>query len=211
MTEKEWLECNDPRKILDFLRDKASERKLRLFACACVRRRWSMFEDNRSDRAIEATERYADSRIRKYRWRRVMQGWQDEASPLIQNLFNLDGFLSARAISVLEIESARMPHAYWSGGEAKERRNQADSLRDIFGPLPFRPVTADPTWLDWNDSTIPKLVQVIYDDRAFDRLPILADALEDAGCDNQEILAHCREPIEHVRGCWLLDLLLGKS
>ncbi|MBL8798455.1 MAG: hypothetical protein JNM56_31460 [Planctomycetia bacterium] len=80
-------------------------------------------------------------------------------------------------------------------------------LRDIFGN-PFRPVAVEPTWLT---STVASLAQAIYDERAFDRLPILADALEDAGCDNADILNHCRQPGEHVRGCWCVDLVLGKS
>jgi hypothetical protein len=63
----------------------------------------------------------------------------------------------------------------------------------------------------WLTSTVTSLAQAIYTDRAFDRLPILADALEDAGCTNQDILAHCRQPGEHVRGCWVVDLLLAKS
>jgi hypothetical protein len=66
-------------------------------------------------------------------------------------------------------------------------------------------------WLSWNDGIVPKLAQAIYDDRVFDRLPILADALEEAGCTNADILNHCRRPGEHVRGCWVVDLLLGKS
>jgi hypothetical protein len=88
-------------------------------------------------------------------------------------------------------------------------RAEAAFLRCILGN-PFRPVTLDPAWLAWNDGTIQKLAQAIYDDRAFDRLPVLADALEEAGCDNAEILNHCRQLGEHVRGCWLVDLLLGK-
>jgi hypothetical protein len=83
-------------------------------------------------------------------------------------------------------------------------------LRDIFGN-PFRTVTLDPAWLAWNGGTVRKLAQAVYDDRAFDRLPILADALEDAGCTDGEILAHCRSGGEHVRGCWVVDLLLGKE
>ena len=63
----------------------------------------------------------------------------------------------------------------------------------------------------WNDGTVRKIAQAIYDERAFDRLPILADALEDAGCDNADILNHCRNGGEHVRGCWVVDLLLGKT
>ncbi len=58
---------------------------------------------------------------------------------------------------------------------------------------------------------MPRIAGTIYTDRAFDRLPILADALEDAGCDNAEILAHCRGGGEHVRGCWVVDLILGKE
>ena len=56
-----------------------------------------------------------------------------------------------------------------------------------------------------------KLAQGVYDDRAFDRLPVVGDALEDAGCDNADILDHCRQPGQHVRGCWVVDMLLGKE
>jgi hypothetical protein len=79
-------------------------------------------------------------------------------------------------------------------------------LRDIFGN-PFRPVSAEPSWLT---STVLQLAGGIYAGRAFDRLPILADALQDAGCDTTDILAHCRGPGPHVRGCWVVDLVLGK-
>ena len=92
----------------------------------------------------------------------------------------------------------------------EQRKGQVSSLRDIFNP--FRtPPSVLPSWLAWNDGAVRKMAQVIYDDRAFDRLPILADALEDAGCDNADILAHCRGPGPHVRGCWVVDLLLGKT
>ena len=63
----------------------------------------------------------------------------------------------------------------------------------------------------WLTSTVEQLAESIYADRAFDRLPILADALEDAGCTNADILNHCRQPGEHVRGCWVIDLLTGRS
>ena len=91
-----------------------------------------------------------------------------------------------------------------------ERREQAGISRDVFGN-PFLSVTINPAWLGWNDSTVQKIAQAIYDERAFDRLPILADALEEAGCTNADILGHCRQPGEHVRGCWVVDLLLGKE
>jgi hypothetical protein len=82
-------------------------------------------------------------------------------------------------------------------------------LRDIFNP--FRPITLNPSWLSWNNGTMVKLAQSVYEDRAFDRLPILADAIEEAGCDNIDILSHCRSGGEHIRGCWVIDLLLGKA
>jgi hypothetical protein len=96
-------------------------------------------------------------------------------------------------------------------GWAAECEEQAGLLRDIFGN-PFRPLPPlHPDWLAWSDGVIPKLATVIYDDRAFDRLPILADALEEAGCTDTEILSHCRGPRPHVRGCWVLDSLLAKQ
>jgi hypothetical protein len=82
-----------------------------------------------------------------------------------------------------------------------------DIARCVFGN-PFRPITADPAWLT---STVKQIAEAIYQDRAFDRLPVLADALEEAGCDRAEILDHCRSGVEHVLGCWIVDLLLGKE
>ena len=69
----------------------------------------------------------------------------------------------------------------------------------------------DPQWVAWNNETVLKLAQTINADRAFDRLPILADALEEAGCTDADMLQHCRGPGPHVRGCWVVDLLLGKE
>jgi len=90
----------------------------------------------------------------------------------------------------------------------KTWHHQVGLIHDIFGPYPLRPVLCD---RGWHTGTIAALAQGIYDDRAFDRLPILADALEDAGCTNADILNHCRQPGEHVRGCWVVDLVLGRE
>jgi hypothetical protein len=92
-----------------------------------------------------------------------------------------------------------------------ELHYQADLLRCIFGPLAFRPISIDPAWLTWHDGMLVSMAQQMYDSRDFSDLPILADALEEAGCSNQDILGHCRSGGEHVRGCWVVDLLLGKS
>jgi hypothetical protein len=83
-------------------------------------------------------------------------------------------------------------------------------LREIVGN-PFRPVSLDPAWLLWNEGTVTKLAEAVYEERRFGDLPILADALEEAGCANADVLAHCRGDEEHVRGCWVVDLLLGKA
>jgi hypothetical protein len=96
------------------------------------------------------------------------------------------------------------------GGEAvwqAERRFQCDIVRDIFGN-PFRLPIADSAWMK---PQAIELAKTIYHDRAFKRLSQLADLLEEAGCTNSEILRHCREPGPHVRGCWVVDVLLGKS
>ncbi|MBA4191171.1 MAG: hypothetical protein C0467_24590 [Planctomycetaceae bacterium] len=85
-------------------------------------------------------------------------------------------------------------------------REQVHLLREIIGN-PFRPVSLDPVWLT---SDVVALARGIYEERAFDRMPILADALQDAGCDNADILDHCRGNSPHVRGCWVVDLVLGK-
>jgi hypothetical protein len=88
-----------------------------------------------------------------------------------------------------------------------EQHKQATLVRDIFGN-PFRPVAIDPAWLTPKAAA---LAQAIYADRRFADLPLLADALAEAGCTDADILDHCRQPAEHVRGCWVVDLLLGKT
>jgi hypothetical protein len=99
---------------------------------------------------------------------------------------------------------------------AVERQGQADLLRDIFGSRPFREVVLD---LAWNGGTIKRLATTAYENRSLPRgtldnarMAVLGDALEESGCQDQEILRHCREPgAVHVRGCWLVDALLDKT
>ena len=99
------------------------------------------------------------------------------------------------------------PRPLWDAEQAAH----AGLLRDLFGN-PFRPPAAvDPAWLRWNGGTVPRLARSAYEERAFDRLPILADALEEAGCADPAILGHLRGPGPHARGCWAVDALLGRE
>lgn len=102
----------------------------------------------------------------------------------------------------------------WAWPKEAVHRRQIKGLvpvvHEVFGN-PFRPPILDPRWLTWQEATIPRLARAIYDEWAFDRLPILADALEEAGCHASDILAHCRQPGDHVRGCWAVDAILGKT
>jgi len=87
------------------------------------------------------------------------------------------------------------------------QRRHAELIRDIFSN-PFRPVTFDPAW---QTSTVVALAQQMYESRDFSPMPILADALQDAGCANDDILGHCRGEGVHVRGCWVVDLVSAKQ
>lgn len=93
------------------------------------------------------------------------------------------------------------------GSEAEADAHHARLLRDVF-PNPFRPVTFGP---NWRTETAVRLARGMYESRAFSAMPILADALQDAGCDHPDVLAHCRDDQLHVRGCWVVDLIMGKS
>lgn len=98
-------------------------------------------------------------------------------------------------------------HAHDGPGLLALQTSVAAAIRDLFGN-PYRPVAVEPSWLT---STVVALANGIYEERAFDRMPILADALQDAGCDNDDVLTHCRGDSPHVRGCWVVDLLTGRA
>ena len=129
------------------------------------------------------------------------------------------------AFSATERVLAEAQEAVWfgtAGGQrpavAAEVLAEADLLRDLFGPLLFRPVRIEPAWLTWNSGTLRRLAEAIYNERSLPeghldtgKLAVLADAFEDAGCDNADLLNHCRSEGPHVRGCWVVDLLLGKE
>ncbi len=222
MTEAEWLACDNLFSLWWFIRYRSNKRKARLYTVACCRQVWHLFIDPACRRAIEVSERYADrmaSREELVQARRDAEAsWSDwNANALTGQGLNPEVTDSAFAAAVRTAFNRPDPNDV--AQLAQEMANDAHDLperqrllfHDLSGPRLFRPMPFDLSWLSWNDGAATKLAQAIYDDRAFDRLPLLADALEEAGCDNQEILDHCRSAGEHVRGCWVIDLLLGKS
>jgi hypothetical protein len=276
MTEAEWLACEDLAAMLDFLEERASDRKLRLFACACCRVYW-MHQDQASWRVVEEAERLADGLMLKH-------GLFDSRDPLHGGanraaLSTATGpaIIAARQVAEDMVETAAEHADYdfetsiheavdaaigkdaWdtlsaadqdaaveaavsaAGGDvareavkeaAREaaRDKQLSLLREIFGN-PFRLSRAIPT--SGQPETISELARIAYDlrllpsgykpTRTWDavapgpghldaqRLYVLADALEQAGYTGSDILVHLRSPDPHVRGCWALDLILGRS
>jgi hypothetical protein len=254
MTEQEWLECTDPQPMLDFLRSnsKASDRKLRLFACACCRRIWHLLLDDVSRKAVEVGERFADGhatedeRYSAYQaaddvWAMMGDALQlvidqeepDEPDTMAEQYAlaiaaaGVNPYAAANAAEATVAAVADSRHGHSACGsaalgigyanaiseevdlqaQAGEQVAQCQLIRDI-SDNPFRPAVVEPGWLT---PAVVSVAQSIYDDRAFNRLPILADALEEAGCHDPDILQHCRQPGEHVRGCWAIDLILGKE
>lgn len=301
MTEQEWLTSTDPRTMLDWARAAIrsdttpaalpdgframSDRKLRLFACACCRRVWDGVEcecggsaycercrgtgrigglaDPRSRRAVEVAERFADGQamyremflaLGEAHMARRDAGYERQGTSTPAHLAHIA--VAADCRSILSVYSRTDTH------QLIPPATQATLLRDVFGN-PFRAVTIATAWLSWNGGTVKRMAESIRESRCWDDLPVLADALQDAGCEDAEILGHLRgeetvpcdnncsqlvspvsskgqwmeyeqagpgsrwvvcsrcggsgftrrrrKNVVHVRGCWVLDLLLGKE
>jgi hypothetical protein len=218
MTEADWDRSTEPQKMLKAVRagGRASKRKLRLFACACCRRIWHLLPDERSRRAVEVAERYADGRVKL----QELLVAEQEARAAAHAIYAVTGdnyaALAATEAAAYTAPRAGCEAASFAESALHEKRShewaaQAGLLRCIFGN-PFRlPPSAASAVLAWNEGLVPRLAQAAYQERAFDHLPVLADALEDAGCADADLLGHLRGPGQHVRGCWAVDLLLGKG
>jgi hypothetical protein len=222
MTEAEWLVSEDPEKMVESLRGRTSDRKSRLFAAACCRRVYSLLKDERSVRAIEAAELYADGLI----GRDELTAARDAALEAFHTCSGLHYRIpfgaAERAESERRFRALRLAYdvaRLWLGAtmhraceDVGEPRWLSAVLKDIFrnsAPLPHSVFV-------WNDGTVPRLAQAVHQERrmpegllASDRLAVLADALEDAGCPDQELLLHLRNPGPHVRGCFAVDLCIG--
>jgi hypothetical protein len=235
--------------MLEYLLRRQSERKARLFACACCRRVWGRLPDPRSRDAIEVVERFADGSAGLEELKAAQQAAEAAHRDAGQarrwrNGEHAVGLATFLDRSELEALGPRYTAALWASHAAgdgacldhvkgppnrtqrkrrwlsatmRETAAQCSLLRDIFGN-PFRQPAVAPAWLAWNNGTVMRLAQAIYNERHLPqgtldtaRLAILADALQEAGCADAAILDHCRQLAEHVRGCWVVDLLLGKA
>jgi hypothetical protein len=245
MTEAEWLAATDPQPMLEHLRGRASDRKLRLFACACCWRMIHLATDPRSQRTVEVAELFADGLVAEdgcqtaftsaaktdgdristpdpytarssdsdrtalaaaYASSAVSDAARNTAAKAVPLGSVLRRLAEAAAYAAFDVSDNP---AFTAADIAEDGAGiaHAEFFRDIFNN-PFRPVTAGPSW---PSETVVALATGIYAERAFDRMPILADALEEAGCDDVDVLTHCRGPGPHVRGCWVVDRVLGKE
>jgi len=219
MTEAEWLTATDPTPMLEYLKDKASGRKIRLFVVACARAVWDQLSVEEMRTAVETGERLADNLASEDDRFQMMQCLYRMPLNARQGNLELSQFFSTSSrerfgayLAALVTVRPDRCHGLttgpsWDASSLATGRHQPGLLRDIFGN-PFRPVAIKPEWLS---STVVALAHQMYESRDFGAMPSLADALQDAGCDSDDVLDHCRGPGPHVRGCWVVDLVLGKE
>ena len=193
MTEAEWLAAADPEPMLTLVRNEVSDRKLRLFTCACIRSMAPKFSLE-IEPWLAVAERFADGEVDHLE----LVAARARRAPLISPAI-LARWCCAEPADAW-IESLR------AMGEAAQK-TAAGILREVRAN-PFRLLRFSARWRTVDSFG---LARGIYEDRAFDRMPLLADALMDAGCDDDQIISHCRAGGPHVRGCWVVDLVLGKE
>jgi len=214
LSEGGWQECRDPLAMLCYLHGRASGRKFRLFATACARDEFASGTIAVSECPTERLPQYYDSILEA-------EAFADGGPALSFRL----GFFYWFALPVCDvITDEDVAHAalgfdadvgLWTTPIeeivpkmiARYHTHPAHYIRDIFGN-PLRPVSFAPSW---RTSTAIALARQMYEARDFSAMPVLADALQDAGCENADILDHCRGDGPHVRGCWVLDLVLGRE
>jgi len=235
LDKSQWATSDDPQAMLEYLlrQDAVSTRKVRLWACACVRRIWPFLVHENSRRAVEATERYVDGQGQQQEvdhWAKaagsVRKGNRraNEAAELTARLCSAPSETSRFYGTPLEFPPSNVADAAVDAlvgtndqlpARTLQRKEQAELLRDIFGATPFHPVTIEASW---KTSTVVALAATIYSNRDLPsgrldatRLGVLADAMEEAGCNDERVLQHLREERLHVRGCWVVDGLLCKE
>jgi hypothetical protein len=224
MNETEWLTCTNPAPMLAHLGNRASGRKLRLYACAWGYALWDRLPDERSRQAVNLAERFADGQataeelrlafiVAEQAWNEIPEVRGNRRVRGNKALLGTDTMRwAARLASRFASSEWDVHRAQFSGWVENSARKflLANYLRDLFGN-PFRPSTLDPGWLTWQGGVIRRLAETIYQDGAFHEMSVLGDALEEAGCQCPEILSHCRQGEGHIRGCWLLDMILNRE
>jgi hypothetical protein len=217
MTEDQWLACTEPHLMLESLRGKVSDRKLRLLAVACCRAFWHLITDDQNRHAVEVAEAYADGDATESELNtaRELAFWG--ASELLEKAVR-DAVMWCSSDSHTTPDSSFQHFAGWvltcvSGAAERPillaKEYVVALLRDIFGN-PYRPPDAVSLTLISAHGDVARIAQRIYDERSFGNLATLRDALLNAGCTDSAMLSHCRQPSEHVRGCWVVDLVLAK-
>ena len=232
MTEQEWLACTDPTPMLLAMQGKISDRKLRLFALVCCRRMWHLLSDKRSRVALERAELLADKRtatasewhpLRLDAWSAeyelhggtdIQRDWAASAVKGAVSYPDSSEGLQILAASTSFLTAQSVGMNCYGPAFTTERAAQAGLIRCMFGN-PFSPISIDPTWLT---PTVTSVTATTYDERVMPsgeldpaRIALLADALKEAGCTDADILNHCRREGPHVRGCWVVDLILGRE
>jgi len=218
VTEAGWLNITQIEPLLIYAGDhpRATPRRAGLFNCACCRCacEWRL-PDQYTD-AIETAEAYLDRGAKRSTWTRYRNSLSKRVTPSTNNGPHWDATFERVVIDLFypDAPSAVVDSLLRLLGristveyKAAFENQLCHLLRDIFGN-PFRPVAFDPAW---RTDTAVVLARQMYDSRDFGAMPILADALQDAGCEDEQVLNHCRDATApHVRGCWVVDLVLGK-
>jgi hypothetical protein len=209
VTEAEWLACEDPRTMVSYLgkdagKSKGGRRQIRLLLSACCRREWHYFVDARSRELIESSESYADGLLS---YRDFKELWDEVFNAHSRGAEGAHLACMAAHYQIRAAAKDGWPRVT-NGESVPNAAEKAHLVRDIFGN-PFRKAAFSKTW---RTDTAMSLAQQMYESREFGAMPILADALQDAGCDSDDILNHCRDAnATHVRGCWVVDLVIGKE
>jgi hypothetical protein len=215
MTEAEWACCTTPPRMLDQLQGPRWNAKRRRFAVACCRAVPELLDHPWVLRGITAAEEYLDGRRSKADMTEVSEGARAAALGSVgppgpfhiaRDLTRASARDAAWYVSFDALAQAVRNHKGYHARRDAEWRKQADLLREIVGN-PFRPVALDPGWVATRGGMVARLARAIHQDGRFEEVPVLADALEEARCPCEELLAHCRRREGHVRGCWAVELL----
>jgi hypothetical protein len=239
VTSDEWLSCRDPLDMVNAATDRLSDRRLRLLLVACCRRLPGLLKDPRLPDALDAAERFTDGACGEEELRRAgAAGFESHTKGAVAVALacskpdylrslpwagSFGGRYRRGSFAVLRGIDAAAEAAPGDGETralalAAEKAEQCRLVREVVGDL-GPPPRIEPTWLAWGGGLIPRLAEAAYRERQLpsghldkDRLAVLADALEEAGCpQDHELLLHLRRPGTHVRGCFALDLLLIKA